>query len=400
MSKILKTESIYINTDDLSELCHLSKNLYNNANYSIRQELQESGKWIRYSKINILMKEKEEQYNDYYKIPVQSAQQTLKRLDKNWKGFFKSIKIWKLNPSKFKEMPKPPRYLKKDGETIIGFTNQQCKIRNGKIKFPKIVKLEVKTRLPDNTNLREVRIVPKGIGYMIEIVYQIEVPELKLKQNRIGSIDLGLRNLVTFGDNIGGDPIIIKGGIVKSINQFYNKERAKIRSIYDHQKIKYGMKLKRLEMKRFWKIKDYFHKVSKKIIDICKERNIDTLIIGHTVGWKQEINLGKTTNQNFVSIPFNILIKQLEYKGMDIGMEVIVNEESYTSKCSFLDLEEICKHETYLGKRISRGLFKSGSGKVINADVNAMYNIMIKAIPKAFADGIEGIGMYPRRLSV
>jgi len=401
MPKSNRTESIYIKSSgNLSGLCHLSKNLYNNANYSIRQELRESGKWIRRSDIDTLMKQKEEQYNDYYKMPVQSAQQTISKLDKNWKAFFKAIRVWKEHPEKFKVMPRPPGYLAKNGETIITFTNQQCKIKKGKLLFPKVVNMEVKTRLSDDTNLREVRIVPKGIGYMIEIVYQVKISKLKPVKNRIAAIDLGLRNLVTFGDNIGSQPIIIKGGIVKTTNQFYNKERAQLKSIYDRQGIKTGTKLKRLEMKRYWKIKDYFHKVSKKIIDLCKARKIDTLVIGHNIGWKQDINLGKTTNQNFVQIPFNALISQLEYKGQDIGMRTKVNEEAHTSKCSFLDLERVAHHDKYAGKRISRGLFRSREGVVINADVNGMYNIMRKAIPKAFADGIEGIGMCPQRLSV
>jgi putative transposase len=397
--KANRVESIYIKSSDIiSDFCHRSKNLYNNANFTIRQELKESGKWLRYSDVERLMKEKEE-FNDYYTMPVQSSQQTLKRLDKNWKGFFASMKAWKKNPEKFKSRPRPPKYLKKNGQTIITFTNQQCKIREGILKFPKMIDMEVKTRLPDDTDLREVRVVPMGTGYTVEIVYQVDIPDPKSKENRIGAIDLGLRNIIAFGDNTGGEPVIVKGGIAKSINQFYNKERSRIMSVYDRQNIKHGSRMKRLNQKRYWKIKDYFHKVSRKIIDICLSRDIDTLVIGLNKGWKQEIRLGKINNQNFVQIPFSDLIQYLKYKGEDVGIEVIINEEAYTSKCSFLDLEPVRHHDKYVGKRY-RGLFRSSDGTKINADVNGLYNIMRKAIPEAFADGIEGLGVVPRRLSI
>ena len=226
---------------------------------------------------------------------------------------------------------------------------------------------------------------------------KINIPEPKPKQNHIAAIDLGLSNLVTFGDNIGGNPIIIKGGTAKSINQFYNKERSHTRSVYDHQGIKTGARLRRLDQKRHRKIKDYFHKVSRKVINLCIGRDIDALVIGHNNGWKQRIKIGKRNNQNFVFVPFGMLIEQLKYKATERGIEVIIHEESYTSKCSFLDTEPIEHRETYVGKRISRGQFRASDGRIINADVNGMYNIMRKAIPNVFADGIEALGMEPRR---
>ena len=401
MPKAHRTESIFVrNSANLSEFCHRAKNLYNNANYAIRQEFFSNGLRLRCDKLDPLMRNKEPEFNDYRTLPAHCSQQLLRRIDTVWTAFFKSIKDWSKNKGKYLGMPRLPKYLPKDGQTVLTFTNQQCSIRNGILKFPRVIKLEVKTRLPDSTDVREVRIVPRGTGHVVEIVYQIDIPDPKPKQNRIASIDLGLHNLVTFGDNIGNNPIIIKGGIAKSINQFYNKERARFRSVYDRQKIKTGGGLRRLDLKRFWKIKDHFHKVSRKIINLCVERNVDTLVIGHNNGWKQEANLGKRTNQNFVQIPYSLLINCLRYKGEENGIEVIVNEEAHTSKCSFLDLEPICHQDKYVGKRVSRGRFRSASGRVINADVNGMFNIMRKAIPGAFANGIEGLGMAPRRLSV
>lgn len=395
-----RTETIYV-TDNpqLSHFCHCSKNLYNAANYTIRKEFFENNKWIRYNNMDKLMREKEPEYNDYRTLPAHSAQQTLRRLDKVWTSFFRSIKDWAKHKSKYKGQPKPPKYLKKDGQTVLAFTNQQCKIKNGTLKFPKMIGFEVKTRLPDNTNIREVRVVPMGVGHNIEIVYKIDIPELKPKKNRIGAIDIGLNNLVTFGDNIGGDPIIIKGGYVKSMNQYYNKERAKLRSIYDHQNIKGGRRSRHLDLKRYHKLKDAMHKSSRTIVNECVERDIDTLVIGHNDGWKQDIEIGKRNNQNFVSVPFNMLISHIQYKCEAMGIEVILHEEAYTSKCSFLDDEDICHHDKYVGKRVHRGLFRTADGRKINADVNGMYNIMKKAVPKAFADGIEGVGLHPIRLS-
>ncbi|PKP57324.1 MAG: transposase [Candidatus Altiarchaeales archaeon HGW-Altiarchaeales-1] len=202
-------------------------------------------------------------------------------------------------------------------------------------------------------------------------------------------------------DNIGKMPIIVKGGIVKSVNHFYNKRKAEIQSNYDLSGIKKQTKqLSRLLVKRDFKIKDFFHKASRKIIAHCKMNDIDTIVIGHNNEWKQKIDIGKKNNQNFVFVPFNKLIEMLKYKAEDERIKTIIVNEAHTSKCSFLDEETIKHHDTYLGKRISRGLFKTLSEKIINADVNGAYNIIKKAFPNAFANGIQGVGCHPVRLDV
>jgi putative transposase len=294
-------------------------------------------------------------------------------------------------------IPKP-----KDGESILIFTNQQVSIRDGYLTFPKRVNLKVKTRLDDNIDISEVRIIPKSVGYVCEIVYVKNVEPLKLDRNRVATIDFGLNNIVTIANNVGEQPIIVKGGVIKSINQFYNKRKAELQSIYAEQKIYTGEKMKVLTTKRNNKIKDQMHKISHKVIEYCITNNIGTIVIGHNKNWKQNIDMGKKNNQNFVSIPFYILTRQLQYKGEEIGNQVILQEESHTSKCSFLDSESIEHHETYIGKRISRGLFRSDKGIIINADVNGSLNIGRKAIPKAFvktiADGIEGVVLHPKRV--
>ncbi len=395
--KATRTELIYLKPDNnISKLCHLSKNLYNEADYIIRRTFFEIGKWVRYNEIAGVLKNSE----NYKALPSQTAQQTIRILDRDWKSFFKAIKNWKKNQDKFLGRPKPPGYKKKNGAFLLIFTNQQCKIRNGEIRFPKKVGLRIRTRLDDKTDLREIRIVPRGVGYILEIVYKKIIKTLRLAKNRIVGIDLGFRNIVTIVNNIGEKPIVVKGGVVKSINQYYNKEKAILESVYDKQGIKTGTRLKKLTEKRNRKIYDTFHKLSRRIVKWCIQHNIGTIVIGHNTNWKQNSNLGKRNNQNFAQIPFDKLLKQLKYKAEEVGIKVIEQNEKHTSKCSFLDNETIEHQNNYAGKRISRGLFRSAKGIIINADVNGAYNIIRKAFPKAFADGIEGVGLHPVRIDL
>jgi len=202
---VTRTEQIWLKPDeDLSRLCHLSKNLSNEGNYLIRQELFTNGKWIRYNEMYHLLKTSE----NYRQLPAQTAQQVLKLLDRSWKSFFRAIKEWKKDKSKFKVRPKPPSYKSKNGEFILVFTNQQIKLRDKILLFPKKVKIQIKTRLSDDTVLREVRIIPKRIGYVLEIVYKKDISLKQLNENNIASIDLGVRNLVTIVNNIGEESFL------------------------------------------------------------------------------------------------------------------------------------------------------------------------------------------------
>ena len=392
---VKRTEQIWLYPDkSLSHFCHLSKNLYNEANYLIKQTLYIQGHWLRYPALYHHIKTSP----NYRELPAQTAQQILKLLDRSWKGFFEAIKEWKIHPEKFKKKPMPPGYKKRNGEHILVFTNQQVHIQENRLKFPKKVGLEVKTRLHEDTNLRETRIIPKGVGYVLEIVYAKEIISKEMSRHCVAGIDLGVRNLVTLVNNIGKKPIVIKGGVAKSINQFYNKEMARLKQVYTRQCIKLGNKLKRLINKRNRKLHDLFHKASRLIVDWCLVHDLGTLVIGYNKGWKQKVFLGRKNNQNFVHLPFSKLIRQIAYKAEENGIHVILQEENHTSKCSFLDQEPITHQEIYLGKRQSRGLFKSAKGILINADVNGAYNIIKKAIPKAFrVDGIEGVGLHPER---
>ena len=266
-----------------------------------------------------------------------------------------------------------PKYKdKENGRNIFVYTNQCAKVYN------KIVYLKTKQgTLSFNTvvdNIQQVRLVPKGNHIVVEIIYNVEY-KLKENNNRYASIDLGLDNLCTLASNVT-QSIIVNGKPLKSINHHYNKTKAILQSKLSKNKHT-SKRINRLTIRRNSKIKDYMHKVSRKIVDYMKANSLNTLFVGKNVGWKDSINLGKTNNQNFVSIPFNMLISMLEYKCKLAGINIVIVNEAYTSKCSFLDREKICKHNSYVGRRIRRGLFISSSGILINADINGSLNIMV-----------------------
>jgi len=352
---VTRTDQIWIKGDKtIANLCHISKNLYNEANYVIRQEFFETGKWIRDLSI---LKESE----NYKNLPAQTAQQILRIVDRNWNAFFGALKSWKSHPEKFHSRPQIPHYKKKDGEFVLVFTNQQSKLKNGQlIILPKLLGLKIKTRIKEG--LKQVRVIPKGVGYILEIVYKKVVKVTERNRSRIVGIDIGVRNFITMVNNIGETPIVVKGGVVKSINQFYNKEKARVQSVYDLQGIKYGNKMQKLSVKREKKLNDFFHNVSRFVVDWCVKHDIGVIVIGHNDNWKQKVNIGKKNNQNFVQIPFGKLIQQICYKAEEVGVELREQEESHTSKCSFLDNEVVKHHKKYVGKRIKRGIFRTAKG--------------------------------------
>lgn len=224
----------------------------------------------------------------------------------------------------------------------------------------------------------EVRVLPRNNHHIVEVVYKVIEKELKPDNGRYASIDLGLNNLATVSSNVV-KPFIINGRPLKSINQYYNKEVARLQSLLKDNK-RTSKRIYNITLKRNNKVKDYLHKSSKTIMNFLVSNNISTLVIGYNEEWKQNINLGRRNNQSFVNVPFYTFIKQLEYKCKLEGINVITTEESYTSKCSFLDSEPLRKHNVYKGKRIKRGLFKSAKGKFINVDLNGSLNILRKVI--------------------
>ena len=383
-----------------------SKNLYNFANYAIRQEFINNGKYKNY---NTLAKELKT-HESYKEIGSGSGQQTLKLLDQNWKSFFASIKDWNKNPHKYRGRPKLPNYLdKEDGRYVFVLTNRQSKIRDGYLYFGfkplKQFNGLIKTNVVDKH--MQTRFIPKSDHYVLEIVYQREIEEIQSKNEKIIGIDLGVSRFAAIQNNIGMKPIAINGGDVKAFNNYYNKQMAKYKSIAETVNgQKWTNRLQKLTNKRNNKIENFLHTSSKYIVDYCIENNIDTVVIGHNDGWKQNINIGKKNNQTFVGIPFSRFIQKLEYKCQDNGIECISVEESYTSKASFIDSDNIPiykkgsdKKYKFSGNRRKRGLYVSKDKILINADVNGASNIMLKKFPDAFKDK-SSIGCHPDIINV
>lgn len=376
---IKKSNPLY---KELDGMCFLSKNLYNHALYRVRQHYFNTKEYLNYySNVEQLTKEKQA---DYIALPAKVAQRVIKQVDQNFKSFFGSLKSKNIS-----HKVSIPHYLDKDGRNLLEFTNQAIskkELKNGLLKLSGCVnKIKIL-----HTNVNQVRVLPRGTHFVIEVVYEKEEKQHVDTGVYVG-IDIGVNNLATVGSN-KLCPIIINGRPLKSINQYYNKELAKLKSRQDkcNNKLVNSKKTKTLTFKRNNKINDYLHKQSRVLVNHLVSNGVSTVVIGHNKNWKQDINIGKANNQKFVQIPFCKFIDMVTYKAQLNGIDVIQREESYTSKCSFLDNEEICKHEHYVGKRIKRGLFKSHDGRLINADLNGALNILRKEIPNAFNGyGIE-----------
>ena len=370
--------------------CFKSKNLYNYANYIIRQEFVNNDRWIRYNELFQLTKD-----SDAYKeIGSNTGQGTLRMLDKVWKSFFASIKDWSKYPNKYLGRPKLPKYLSKNGRYVLSLDSNKVKLKDGYVYFAWSPFKPFNNRFKTNAKERilQCRFIPKGSHYTMEIVYEIEVPDCSNTSERIVAIDVGVDNFITMVNNIGEKPIAIKGGVIKSINQFYNKQKANIQSELKKVNGKdWSKKLQKLTDKRYEMIKYQMHCISKYVVDWCVLYGIDTLIVGHNDEWKQK----KQCMQNFTYIPYELFIQMLAYKCENNGIRFIENEEAYTSGTSFLDNEDPVKENYNKERRVHRGLFIADCGKKINADVNGAYQILKKVIPDAFSKGIEGAGSHP-----
>lgn len=282
--------------------------------------------------------------------------------------------------------PQLPRYLHKtEGRYVVEFTNQTISRKRGLngelILCPRDLNLFIPTKV---TNPKCVRIVPKLKAFVIEVIYEVEVSPLKQTGN-YAAIDLGIDNLATITFSDGTNPLVVKGTQLKSINQGYNRLIAKVTSKLPVNQ-KTSQHIHRLWRNRECKLQAELHKITSFLSLYFDEMAIKTVFIGKNQGWKQEVSLGKKVNQSFMQIPFNTFISQLTYKCLAKGIKVVEQEESYTSKASFLDEDEIPIYDSvqtkpkFSGKRISRGLYQSKDGRVLNADVNGSYNILVKGL--------------------
>ncbi|KFZ25617.1 MAG: putative transposase [Candidatus Izimaplasma bacterium HR2] len=390
--------------NELDELSFLSKNLYNRANYIIRQEFikDEDNKYLNYYDINRMMIDNNN--IDYRTFPAKVSNGILRLLDKNWKSFFKSIKDYSKNPNKYLGRPKIPRYKDtKTGRNIIPFEKgaiSKTELRKNSLISLSKTNIKIPTKISFD-ELQAVRIVPRYDHYVIEVIYNKEIEDYELNQDNILGIDIGVNNLASISTTIGYT-FIINGKPLKSINQYYNKVKSNLQSKLERNRFK-SNRINKLTNKRNNKVNDYLHKSSRYIIDYCLTHNIGKIVIGNNKNWKQNIKIGKRNNQNFVAIPFVKFIDMIKYKARLVSIEVIITEESYTSKCSFVDNEDVKKHQDYLGKRIKRGLFKSFNGSLINADINGSFNIIRKVVPlfnfNSLKYGIEDVAVHPLRIS-
>ena len=370
---------------ELDQLCFLSKNLYNAGLYAVRQYFFAEKKFLGYNRLTNQFSGTNQ--TDYRALPAKVAEHVLKLVCQNFKSFFALLS--KKKSGEYRSSVKIPKYLPKIiGRQVLHYTNQAISVK-AKVGYIKLsmTNIFIKSKVK---RVQFVRVVPKANKITIEIGYKKELPVLKnlSKSRRFSAVDIGVDNLATvsFADS---EPFIVNGKPLKSINQFFNKVNAGL--VSRQRKINPNAttrttKMLTLSMKRDNKINDYLHKASRYIVNQLVSCDVTDLIIGHNNGWKQGTNLGKKTNQNFISIPFNRFIDMLCYKCALVGISVHIVDESYTSKASFLDRDfiptymkvDLLKHK-FSGRRKCRGLYKSKIfQKVLNADVNGSLNIMRK----------------------
>lgn len=322
------------------------------------------------------------------------AEQSLKLVDNSWKAYFAATKEYQKDPSKFEKKPNIPGYNSNIMQGSKVFTiylkKQHLRVFDGQVLTPNKIGICIQPKLADINRLAGARIVPMGDRFRFDLLYEINLPTLLSTTHRVGSIDLGIKNLVTIVNNLGSRPRIFGAEVILSICQYYQKETAHLRAIYDRQKISSSKKLINLQAKRDRKLDNAYHTISRGVVDWCLQHQLDTLIIGKNDGWKQQVKLGKRNNQNFHAVAHSKLIRLIAYKAREKGIIVFEDEESYTSKCSFFDNEIIASSSSYLGRRVKRGLFQTQNGTlfdkgtIVNADVNAAYNIGRKHLSRHF----------------
>jgi putative transposase len=367
-----------------------SKNLYNPANYVVRQAYIFRAERIHYPALAHQMRQTE----PYRALPAKVAQWVLKQVRVAWESYFAAVSAWKADPSRFLGRPRLPKYLGKQGRNVLTYTIQAISrplLRQGIIQ-PSGLPIQVQTR---QTAVQQVRIVPHGTHYTIEVVYQQPITPAPLDPALVAAIDIGVNNLAALTASLPGFvPRLINGRPLKALNQFYNKRRAQLQARLQQNRHT-SRRLDAITDKRNRRITDYLHNASRAIINLLVQHRIGTLVIGHNPNWKQRVRLGRRTNQTFVFIPHARFIAMLTYKAEIVGIRVLVHEEAHTSKVSFLDNEPIQHHAHYAGKRIAHGLFRASDGRLINADVNGSYNIGRKAAPDAFGPGGRGWVVQP-----
>ena len=374
----------------LRDLCHIAKNLANQAIYNVRQYYFTEGEYLNYQKNYVLLKSSD----NYKALNSNMAQQILKEVDGSFKSFFGLLKLAKKGKYSFEDC-RLPNYLPKDGYTtlVIGFV----RLNGDKLILPfsqsykkthKAIEIKIPPILADK-KIKEIRIIPKANARFFEIqyIYEAECIQRNLNTSNALAIDLGINNLATAVSSMGKS-FIIDGRRLKSINQWFNKENARLQGIKEKQNFgsKRTKRQKTIARNRNNRVNDYMSKVARKVIDYCIKNNIGTLVVGYNETFQQGADIGKVNNQNFVNIPYGKLREKLEYLCELNGITYVKQEESYTSKASFWDKDDIPVYNednpqsyVFSGKRVHRGLYKCSNGKTLNADVNGALNILCKS---------------------
>lgn len=359
---------------ELGGMCRHTNSLYNQCLYEIKSYYRECNKYLSYVELYNKLKSSVH----YKSIPAKIGQQIIRLADKNYRAFFALLR--KKNVGHYAGKINEPKFRKPGDKYILILPHDQVSLIKNKLKITKNIRLPFSH--PIDGKICQVIIKPNNNYYTIFISYEENklTNEYNLnKQNHL-SIDFGVNNLMSCFSTVGPS-FIINGKPLKAYNQFYNKEKANIiGELETKNKKKWSNKLTKKEINRKNYIYNYFNQSVSIIQKYCMKHKIGNVIIGYNPEWKQDIHLGNRTNQKFGCIPYWILKHKLMFKLSEIGIDVTIHEESYTSKCSFLDDEPIKKHDVYLGKRVKRGLFKTNAGKLVNADINGAANIMKKVV--------------------
>lgn len=379
--------------NQLKELCHYAKNLYNVGLYNIRQHYFTEKSFLKYEANYHAAK-----INENYKLlQAGVSQQILKVVDRSFKSFFNLIQKAKKGEYRFQDI-RMPRYLKKEGLFTLVFSTNAIHIKDGYFRVPvsnlykKLHPEQTDLLIPfpsrlDGKKIKEVRIVPRNQGQFFNIQYVYEQPyeTAELDENQALAIDIGLNNLASCVDTNGAS-FLVDGKKLKSINRLYNKEKARLQSIAMKQGMKYTKQMDSLTLKRNHQVNDYIKKSARIIINHCLTHQIGNLVIGYNEDFKRNINIGKKNNQQFTQIPFGNLREQLYNLCERYGIEYKEQEESYTSKSSFFDNDPLPKwnpadesKHTFSGKRVKRGLYRTSNGYEFNADMNGALNILRKS---------------------
>ncbi len=399
-----KNDPRYVVIDDAA---FKSKNLYNAANYEIRQAFFHDSTRLNYNEVRRRM----QSHEAYKALPAKVSQQVLMLLANNWISFFEAREAYEEDPSKFTGRPRLPKYKHKtEGRNILVYTVQALSkpgMRDGLIR-PSGLSITIET---EHTVVDQVRIVPRNGYYVVEIIYTKEPVQANVDPSFCVGIDLGVTNLAAIASNREGFvPRLVNGRPIKAWNQWYNKRMKELKKqLPKEDRERVTKQMERITTTRNRRIDHYLHTASRRIVDFLVENGIGTVIIGKNPLWKQEASMGKRNNQNFVGIPHARLIGMLTYKATLVGIQVEVREESYTSKASFLDLDPLPDYKPndeeqhmFSGKRIGRRnrLYRTKDGRKICADINGAYNILRKSKPDAFAKGIAAYVVQPVRLAV